>query len=182
MKKMLPFLVLCITYSHLQSQNFQPIEDGSKVHFVIKNFGINTGGDLSSLSGKIVFDPQSPNSANFNVSVKASTIDTDNSMRDESLVGPLYFNAKNYPDIRIVSTKIATTNKSAEGYYYFYGNLTIKGVTKAISFPFLVQKDGQNFIFSGNFEINRLDFGIGEKSMVLGNKVTVELLIKTKPL
>lgn len=180
MKTFLFFLYLLPISLLAQSQNLIPINQGSKVHFVIKNFGIATGGDFSSLSGEIKFDPAAPTNAKFDISVKASTIDTDNSLRDESLVESTYFDAKKYPEIRLVSTKIGTTNKSAEGYYYFYGNLIIKNISKPISFPFKVEKNGSDYTFSGDFIINRLDFNVGEKSMVLSNKVSVQLSILAK--
>ena len=38
-------------------QNYTPTDAGSKVRFVIKNFGINTGGTFDGLAGSITFDP-----------------------------------------------------------------------------------------------------------------------------
>lgn len=162
------------------SQQYMPQDAGSKVHFVIKNFGIKTGGDFTGLKGKISFNPNQITNAIFDVTVSAGTIDTDNSQRDESLVGEDYFDVKKYPVIKITSTKISTTNKTNAGYYYFTGNLTIKGVTQTISFPFQVEKINDDYLFSGEFQINRLAFGVGERSMVLGNTVIVQLKVLAK--
>jgi polyisoprenoid-binding protein YceI len=41
-------------------QNYTPVDEGSKVHFVIDNFGIATGGDFKGLTGTIKFDPAQP--------------------------------------------------------------------------------------------------------------------------
>ena len=38
-------------------QTYTPTDAGSKVYFVIKNFGINTGGTFDGLAGSITFDP-----------------------------------------------------------------------------------------------------------------------------
>ena len=38
-------------------QNYTPTDAGSKVRFVIKNFGINTGGTFEGVKGTITFDP-----------------------------------------------------------------------------------------------------------------------------
>lgn len=159
------------------AQNYAPVDSGSKVHFVIKNFGINTGGDFKGLKGDIVFAPENLTSAKFNVTVSASTIDTDNEMRDENLASDEYFDAAKFPVIRIVSTKIEKTNKTVSGFYYLTGTLTIKGITKAISLPFQAVKKPDGYLFTGNFEIDRTDFGVGEKNMVLSNKVTVSLSV-----
>ena len=163
--------------SNLYAQQLKPVDNGSRVHFVIKNFGISTGGDFSGLKGTISFNPENIPASTFDVSVSAATVDTDNESRDKDLAGADYFDVKNYPDINIVSTKIEKTNKSDSGYYYFTGELTMHGVTKTISFPFQAQKQKNGFLFTGDFEINRVDFGVGEKSVVLGSKVTVSLSV-----
>ena len=162
------------------AQNYAPVDSGSKVHFVIKNFGINTGGDFKGLKGNIVFLPESLSNAKFNVTVSVSTIDTDNEMRDKNLASDEYFDAAKFSVISIVSTKIEKTNKTASGFYYLTGTITIKGITKAISFPFQAVKKPYGFLFTGNFEIDRTDFGVGEKNMILSNKVSVLLSVSAK--
>jgi len=177
-KNILALLILISINAH--SQNYTPVDHGSKVHFIIKNFGINTGGDFSGLKGHIVFFPENPADSRFEVTVSASTIDTDNEMRDKNLASDEYFDAAKFPVIKIVSTKISRTNKSGDGFYFFTGDLTIKGITKTISFPFQVKKVNEDYLFTGNFDINRTDFGIGEKNIVLSNNVSVSLSVAVK--
>ena len=59
MKKtgLLLITILTIKCSIAQS-SLTPVDKESKVHFVIKNFGLNTGGDLSGIKGSIKFDPE----------------------------------------------------------------------------------------------------------------------------
>jgi polyisoprenoid-binding protein YceI len=178
MKFILTFLLIISLNTY--AQNFSPVDSASKVHFVIKNFGINTGGDFSGLKGNITFLPDSLTACKFNVSVAASTIDTDNNMRDKSLVSDEYFDAEKFPLLTIVSTKIEKTNKTAAGFYYFTGNVTIKGVTKSIAFPFQAKEENNGFLFTANFDINRMDFGVGDQSIVLGNQVAVTLSVFAK--
>lgn len=159
------------------AQNYAPVDDGSKVHFVIKNFGINTGGDIAGLKGTILFDPANPASSDFNVSVDVNTIDTDSENRDEHLRSESYFDAAKYPVITIKSTKIATTNKTGSGWYYFTGLLTMHGVTKEISFPFTATLQGNNYLFAGEFELDRLNYAVGETSAVLSRTVKISLSV-----
>src|SRR5690348_7627208 len=127
MKMMKSFLVALLFISlNTVAQNYTPVDSGSKVHFVIKNFGIGTGGDLTGLKGEITFLPETLAKSNFNVTVSTSTIDTDNEMRDKNLVSDEYFDATKFPVIKIVSTKVEKTNKTDAGYYFFTGSLTIK--------------------------------------------------------
>lgn len=174
------FACLLFISTNAVAQNYNPVDKGSKVHFVIKNFGINTGGDFSGLKGEIHFLPDSLEGSKFDVTVAASTIDTDNGMRDKNLASDEYFDAVKFPVLEIVSTKISKTNKTTDGFFYFTGNLTLKGITKTISFPFQAKKINDDYLFTGNFEIDRTDFGVGEKNIVLSNKVVVSLSVTAK--
>lgn len=161
------------------SQKYMPSDVGSKVHFIIKNFGIGTGGDLSGLAGVINFVPNTRTNS-FNVSVKVNTIDTDNESRDNDLKGKKYFDADTYPVITIKSTRVDRTNKSGQGWYYFTGTLTMHGVSKPIAFPFKATKRGNDYLFEGEFNISRLDYAVGSGSAVLSNGVKVSLSVLAK--
>jgi polyisoprenoid-binding protein YceI len=159
-------------------QNYTPTDAGSKVRFVIKNFGINTGGTFEGLAGSVVFDPANLAGASFNVSVDAKTVDTDMEARDNHLRKEEYFDVEKYPKLSFRSTKITTTNK--EGYLFMFGVITIKNISKEISFPFKqTSKDG-GILFEGEFKLNRLDFGVGGKSFSMSDELNVELSIFAK--
>ena len=175
MKKLLPFVLLLSTT--IQAQKYTPGDEGSKIHFTIKNFGIKTGGDLTGLKGEIYFFTTDLAACRFDVSVDPSTVDTDNGSRDRDLKGSEYFDVEKFPLISITSTKIDKTNKTESGFYYFTGNLTMHGITKPLAFPFHIEKINDNYLFTGDFEIDRLDFGVGGKSAVLSNKVNVSLSV-----
>ena len=89
-------------------------------------------------------------------------------------------NVEKYPGITIASTKIEKTKKTGSGYYYFTGTLTLRGVTKPISFPIKVEKENDTYLFTGEFDIYRLDYGVGDKSAVLSNTVNVSLSVLAK--
>ena len=175
LKKLLPCIFLISTA--IQAQKYTPGDAGSKVHFTIKNFGIRTGGDLSGIKGEIYFFTSDLTACRFNVTVDASTVDTDNGSRDNHLKGSEYFDVEKFQIISITSSKIDKTNKTELGFYYFTGNLTMRGITKPLTFPFHVEKVNNTYLFTGNFEINRLDFGVGDKSAVLSNTVNVSLSV-----
>lgn len=159
-------------------QAYTPTDAGSKVRFVIKNFGINTGGTFDGLSGSITFDAASPGTASFNVSVDAKTVDTDLEARDNHLRKAEYFDVEKYPKISFKSTKITTTNKPE--YLYMYGVITIKNVSKEISFPFShTAKDG-GILFAGEIKLDRREFGVGGKSFSMADELTVELSVFAK--
>lgn len=158
--------------------NLTPVDAGSKVHFVIKNFGINTGGDLTGLKGTIKYDKSKPSSSSANVTVNVSTIDTDNSRRDKHLVSDDYFDVAKFPLIHLVSTKIETTTSA--GNLLFTGMLTIKDVTKNIQFPFTVTPKDGGYLFEGNFTIDRRVYGVGGNSATMSDDVDVKLSVFAK--
>ena len=82
--------VLIVSFVQAQAV-YTPVDADSKVHFVIKNFGIKTGGDFTGLKGTIKFDPVNFSTSVFDVTVEATTIDTDNSSRDGHLRKSDYF-------------------------------------------------------------------------------------------
>lgn len=170
------FLALLIT-STVFAQTYKPADEGSSISFEIKNFGFNTKGSFSGLDGSITWDPKSPDKAVFDVSIASKTINTDNDMRDEHLRKDSYFDAEKYPRIRMVSTSITGPDNS--GHYTFNGKLTIKSTTKDISFPFIATPMADDYIFKGEFTINRKDFDIGGSSTI-ANPLKVSLTVLAK--
>ncbi len=175
MKRLYTLFLLLIVIEAAFSQTYIPGDDGSKVRFVIKNFGINTGGTFEGLSGAIEFDPQNLAAAKFNVSVEAKTVDTDIQARDNHLRREEYFDVEKYPRLSFTSTKVTRTNKPE--YLYMFGNLTIKGVTREVKFPFQVFQKENGYLFEGEFTLNRRDFGVGGRSFSLSDKLDVELSV-----
>lgn len=177
LKYALSLMWLVITGAGM-TQNYTPIDKGSKVHFVIKNFGINTGGDFSGLNGNITFNPGNLRTSVMSVSVAVKTIDTDNETRDGHLRSDSYFDADKFPLITMRSTSIDKSDKS--GLYYFTGTLTMHGVTKTISFPFTATLQDNDYLFMGKFDLNRLDYGVGEPSSILSKTVKVSISVLAK--
>lgn len=173
-------LFLLITSQLVNAQHYKPVDQGSKIHFTIKNFGIGTGGELSGLNGMIDFVPANLKATVFNVSVDVKTINTDNGTRDKHLRSADYFDADKFPKITLKSTSINLTIPKNANTYYFTGTLSMHGVTKIIEFPFTATAQGNEYLFKGDFELNRADFGVGGNSAVLGKTVKVSLLVLAK--
>ncbi len=177
LKKSLTIIALvcsCIAFG----QSYTPTDAGSRVHFSIKNFGINTGGTFEGLTGNITFDPSNLSTASFQVSVDAKSVDTDMEARDNHLRKAEYFDVEKYPKITFKSTKITTTNKP--DYLFIFGVITIKNVSREVSFPFTQKAKDDGILFEGEFKLNRLDFGVGGKSFSMSDELTVELSVFAK--
>jgi polyisoprenoid-binding protein YceI len=108
------------------------------------------------------------------VYIDAKTVNTGVEMRDDHLRSADYFDIKNYPQIRLVSVKVSSTNKN--GTLFVSGKLTMKGITKDISFPFTVQPMPDGYLLKGAFKLNRRDFNVGGGSTV-SDHLTVMLKV-----
>lgn len=178
MKFFIGTIILSFVFLIARSQ-LVPTDNESRVHFVIKNFGIRTGGDFTGLKGTIKFNPDNPTASSFEVTVDASTINTDNNTRDGHLRKEDYFDVNKFPVIKMVSTHILRTNKPDR--YQFNGNLTIKSTTKPVQFFFDVTAKNGGYLFSGDdFKINRRDFGVGGNSVSLSDDLKVSLRVMAK--
>src|SRR5450631_106208 len=158
-------------------QSFVPVDSASTVKFRIKNFGFNVDGSFSGLKGTINFDPDNLAASSFDVSVDANSINTGNEMRDNHLKKEGYFDVKNFSRIRLVSSKPARAGK--DGAFFISAKLTIKNLTKDISFPFTAKASGDGYFFKGEFKMNRRDFGVGGSSTISDNlDVLLEVFAK----
>jgi polyisoprenoid-binding protein YceI len=175
MKHAMVCFYFLISVLSIHSQTYTPTDNGSKIHFVIRNFGIRTGGDFTGLKGTIVFNPNALSISRIDVTVDAATVDTDNNTRDKHLRSADYFNSEKYPVLGFKSTKVAES--TIAGRYFIIGNLTIKGITKQVQFGFSATPVNNGYLFVGEFKINRRDFGVGSNSLVLSDDVSVNLKI-----
>ena len=170
-------LIVLIGFGQTGAHTYTPVDAGSAVTFEIKNLGFNSKGSFNGLKGSIVFDPANTGASAFDVSIDATSINTDNEMRDGHLKKEGYFDVEHYPRIHIVSTTVTAVDKN--GHYSLAGKLTIKNTTKDISIPFIVTPMGDDLIFKGNFSIDRKDFEIGGTS-TLSNNVNISLTVLAK--
>lgn len=166
------FVVLLLGLTSFASAQFKPVGSGSSLKFTVQNLGFDVDGSFGGFQGTVLFDPQNPSSNSFDVSIDAVTVNTDNHLRDEHLRDESYFDVKNYPRIHLVSSKISASGKN--GAYSLTGQLTIKGKTKQVSFPFTVAPTADGYIFKGSFKIKRKEFDVGGTSTI-ADEVTIDL-------
>ena len=171
MKKIiLPLLVIMITLA-----GFTPIKSAvsrSAITFKTKNMGIGVDGAIGGLQADVQFNPADLASSKIEASIDANTISTDNSSRDDHLKGEDFFDVPHYPKITVKS--VSFKHKSGNNYTGQF-NLTIKDKTKLIDIPFTFTKKGSATTFKGSFKLNRLDFGVGDSSLILADEVTVNI-------
>lgn len=175
MKRLIAFVFIAL-HSVVHAQIYVPVDSLSMVTFKIKNFGSTVQGSLNGLKGSIDFVTSTLSESKFDVTIEASTINTGIGMRDNHLRKSNYFDVANFPVIRFVSTEVVPadqTNKAT-----ITGRLTIKKITKEVSFAFRYTDEDGVLRCTGEFQINRRDFDIGGKSISLEDDLNVMLDVK----
>lgn len=174
MKRYLLFLsVLFFSFSGFA----QSVITSSSVNFTARNLGISVDGTIGGLKANIQFKPDNLQTSNVDASVDANTLNTDNSSRDEHLRGVDFFDVAHYPEITLKS--ISFKHRGGDKYLGKF-NLTIKNKTRQIDIPFTFTESNGTQIFKGNLKINRLDYGVGDSSLILSNDISISIAVEVK--
>lgn len=145
------------------------------IKFQLKNLGINTGGTINGLQATMVFSPDKLETSTIEAVLDVKSINTDNDLRDSHLRSDEFFDAAKYPNI--IMKSISFKHKSGDKYVGQF-NITIKDKTKTFDVPFTYTTADNTATFKGGLKLNRLDFNIGGKSLVLGNEVSVSIKVQ----
>jgi polyisoprenoid-binding protein YceI len=169
-----------------EAGTYQVDSTHSKIGFEIPHLVISTvDGKFDQSEGTLDLNENFEKSK-VKASVDIGSIDTGLEKRDTHLKSPDFFDAAKYPKMTFESTSIAGSTDS----FKLTGNLTIKGVTKKVTFDgkYLgTVADGfgnQKAAFTAKTKINRKDFGLNWNSMieagpVVGDQVTIDLRLET---
>lgn len=161
------------------AQTYVPTDENSDVSFKIKNHLLGTStvtGHFKGLKGKIVFNPEKPASSSFDVSVDINSISTGIGKRDNDLKKDKFFNADKFSTAHFRSTRV----NGKGGKYTVSGELTIKGVSKAVEIPFTATAEKGGYLFNGSFTVNRMDFGVSGDGKSIENDAAVTLHVFAK--
>jgi polyisoprenoid-binding protein YceI len=156
----------------------------SQVSFSVKHMMVSkVRGRLGKLSGKLELDPARPENAAFEIAVDVAGIDTGDDRRDGHLRSGDFFDAETHPAITFKSNAIFA---KGEGRYTASGDLTIRGVTRPVSFDIEllgVAGDARGATKLGataSTTIDRTDFGLTwnmpvPNGVLVGEKVKIEV-------
>ena len=147
--------------------------DSTRIVFHISNAGLEVEGSISGIIGDIKFSKNKLDKSLFSAIAKSETIQTGIKLRDKHLKKADYFDVEKYQTIKVETKKII---KSKDGFESL-ATITLKGKTKDIEIPFTFKQTKSRAEFKGSFSLNRLDFGIGEKSIILSDTVAIDIWI-----
>ncbi len=165
-----PFNVLAATY------NLDPAH--SSIEFKVKHLMItNVKGVFEKFKGTVFIDEKDISRSKVDVTIEMASVNTNIAKRDDHLRSPDFFDAAKFPTMTFVSTKV---EGSGADKLKVTGNLTIKGVTKAVILnvdgPTGEIKSPQGDIKRGasaTAKINRQDFGVSWSKKLDGGGLVV---------
>lgn len=148
---MLMYICLGILNAHAELKSSH---QSGTMAFSGQHAGMNFEGNFERWQASIILPPQS--NPTINATFHMNSAKTGDSIYDSTLPEFDWFDVENHALGTFVSTKIAIT----EDGYQVLGDLTIKDITKPVSFM-LIDSDNK---LTASFGINRLDYEIGLES------------------
>ena len=141
-------------------------------------------GKFTDFAVDINYDETDITKSSVTAKIKAASIDTGIEARDKHLRTADFFDVEKYPEITFQSTKVVKKGRN----FIAIGTLTMHGVSKEVSIPFISTGKFYNQItkknlkgFSANLELNRRDYGMTLKHSAVanwvGDLVSIELAI-----
>jgi polyisoprenoid-binding protein YceI len=144
-------------------------------------------GSFTEFEGSIVIG-DSVESSSVSATIQASSVTTNNEMRDNHLRSTDFFDLAQHPTFTFQSTVVRSKGGDS---YELVGDLTINGVTKSVSWDLEYLGSGPGMApgstvagFEAQTEIDRREFNVSFQgtlengSLVVSNKITLSLEIE----
>lgn len=136
----------------------------SAIGFRVNHMGLtDVPGFFKDFSGTVNYDAKDVTKSTVEFTAKMTSVDTRIEGRDKHLRSADFFDVEKFPEMTFKSTKVEKKGKKL----MITGDLTMKGVTKSISFPFSVagfikdaRSGGMKMGATAETTINRRDFGV----------------------
>lgn len=186
MKKLIAAAALALTFGAASAQTTWSVDNShSKLGFTVSHLTItDVDGFFRTYDGSVTSKSDDFVGATINFSVDPKTINTETEARDKHLQTDEFFDTEKHAKIDFKSTSFTKVSGKK---YLLKGNLTIKGVTKPVTFDVVYNgtvKDPwgntkAGFKFTG--AIKRTDFGVGKPGgAVVGEEVAINGALELK--
>jgi polyisoprenoid-binding protein YceI len=141
-----------------QGQKYLITPQNSKVEFIGAKVTGKHNGSFGDFAGQIDY-LGTPENSRVSITMKTESISTDTPDLTKHLKTADFFDVAKYPEASFVSTAIKPGGDKGAS-HTITGNLTLHGVTKAITFPASINVTPTLASVDSTFSINRKDFGI----------------------
>ena len=160
----------------------------SGVVFGWNHFGFsNPTARFDKIQGSVLLDKADLTKSSISVTLPLEGLDTGVEKLDQELKGPDFLDAAKYPTITFKSTKV---EKTGENGLNITGDLTVHGVTKAVTLDAKVNRIGifeipgvikaQTAGFDATTVIKRSDFGVSKYVPYVSDEIPVRITLDAK--
>ncbi|HEX2269408.1 MAG TPA: YceI family protein [Pyrinomonadaceae bacterium] len=152
----------------------------SKIEFVGSKVTGSHNGSFEKFNGEINYVNNDPTKSRVNITMDVNSIKTDDPGLTKHLLTPDFFDVAKFPEATFVSTEIKPGGENGAS-HTVTGNLTLHGVTKAVTFPATISVTPDAANVDADFAINRKDFGInyaGAQDNLIRDNVVLKLTIR----
>jgi polyisoprenoid-binding protein YceI len=158
---------------------YQITPQNSKIDFVGSKVTGSHNGSFQQFTGEIDFAGQ-PEKSRVSITIDVDSLTTDTERLTKHLKTADFFDVAKYPQATFVSTEIKPGGENGAT-HTVTGNLTMHGVTKAITFPATINVTPDTATVDSSFSINRRDFGIsfaGATNDLIRDDVVLKLNVR----
>lgn len=145
-----------------------------QVNWVGSAVGKEHFGTLEVSEGNLVVEGENLIGGSFTLDINSITVeDLDEANGKLDLEGHLksgdFFVAEEFPTARFTITNVMVAEDREDATHMINGNLTIKDITKSVTFPAVISMEGGELMAkTPRFVINRTDWGVNYNSGVIG--------------
>ena len=150
--------------------------ENSRIDFVgTKPAGKHDGG-FAKFTGTIKTDAAGKELGGMDVTIDMKSVWTDTGQLTQHLQSPDFFDVNEHPKATFTSTKIEPA-KEGDATHTITGDLTLRGTTKAITFPATIKMADDGFSLKATFKINRQDYKVSFNKQPVDDDVTITVQV-----
>ena len=161
--------------------------------------GLHTGaepnprvGYFAKFKGQLTFDEETGTPRAATIEIDTNSLVAPIDKLTNHLKSPDFFDARQFPKATFKTTKIEPTANASGPTYKVTGDLTIRDITKSITFPATVKVTDAGVVLESKFKLKRSEFGMNfgpdrvvdevSMSVIVGKKTPkVEPTLLTEP-
>lgn len=172
------FALSLLATSPAHAASYKATPDSSSIAFSGEHAGTPFTGSFERYVVDIDFDPANVAATSIRATIDLESAKTGNKMFDGTLPNDDWFDIKHTPNGLFKSTAV---EKLADGSYQVTGDLTLRGITKPVTFTFtLDREDAPAINASATLTVDRLAYDIGKKSDANAEWVSKDIGITLK--
>jgi|APTNR8051073442_1049403.scaffolds.fasta_scaffold00566_32 polyisoprenoid-binding protein YceI len=158
------------------------VGDAGTLGFVATQAGQPFEGRFKRFQTNIAFDPDDLAASRADVTIDMASAVTGDPQKDAALPLPEWFDVKTHPHAHFI---VRSFRHVGGDRFEAAADLTIRNVTREVVLPFEFTADGDGARVTGDLDIDRSDFGVGQgpwtSDQWIGHRVTVTISLRAVP-